>query len=146
MKCTIRLTDAQEDDKPVENTQMTTTPANHYVLVGSINGIIDTSGPGGQPVVNIQLDGTPLENAELRDGDDGIEVTALVEQVPDLRTVRLRLIIPRVNVAADATLFSGVALITTGLTTIGGPNFVEGPLHLYDVRPVAGTAEAVQTS
>jgi hypothetical protein len=140
------LTDAQENDNTVEDNQMTTTPANHYVLVGSIDGIIDTSGPGGQPVVSIRLDGTPLENAELRDGDDGIEVTALVEQVPDLRTVRLRLIIPRVNVVTGATPFSGVALIITGLTTIGGPQLVEGPLQLYDVRPVAGTAEAVQTS
>jgi hypothetical protein len=130
----------------MKDTQMTTTPANHYVLVGSIDGIVDTSGPGGRPAVNIQLDGTPLENAELRDGDDGIEVTALVEQVPDLRTVRLRLILPRVNVGSEATVFSGVALITTGLTTIGGPHLVEGPLHLYDVRPVAGTAEAIQTS
>jgi len=137
---------AQDNDDTVEDNQMTTTPANHYILVGSIDGIIDTSGPGGQPVVSIRLDGTPLENAELRDGEDGIEVTALVEQVPDLRTVRLRLIIPRVNVVAGATPFPGVALIITGLTTIGGPSLVEGPLQLYDLRPVGGTAEAVQTS
>ena len=125
---------------------MNTTPANHYVLVGSIDGIVDTSGLGGEPVVNIRLDEEPVDNAELRDGDDGIEVTALVEQVPDLRTVRLRLLIPKVNVTADATVFAGVALVTTELTTIGGPKLVEGALHLYDVRPVAGTADAVQTS
>jgi hypothetical protein len=122
---------------------MNTRPANHYVLVGSIDGIVDTLGVGGAPTVNIRLDGNPLTDGELRDGDDGIEVTALVEQVPDLRTVRLRLIIPRVNVGADATVFAGVALVTTELTTIGGPHLVEGPLHLYDVRPVAGTASAV---
>jgi hypothetical protein len=118
-------------------------PANHFVLVGSIDGIVDTSGVGGAPSVDIRLDGNPLSDAELRDADDGIEVTALVEQVPDLRTVRLRLIIPRVNVGADATLFAGVALVTTELTTVGGPDLVEGPLYLYDVRPVAGTASAV---
>jgi hypothetical protein len=125
---------------------MNTRPANHYVLVGSIDGIVDTSGLGGEPSVNIRLDGKPLNNAELREGDSGIEVTALVEQVPDLRTVRLRLIIPRVNVGADATVFGGVALVTTELTTVDGPHLVEGPLHLYDVRPVAGTADAVETS
>lgn len=124
---------------------MNTTPANHYDLVGSIDGIVDTSGLGGEPVVNIRLDGKPLENAELRDGDDGIEVIALVDQVPDLRTVRLRLIIPRVNVGAGATVFAAVGLVTTEFTTIGGPDLVEGPLQLYDVRPVAGTADAVQT-
>ena len=124
---------------------MNTRPANHYVLAGSIDGIVDTSGLGGEPSVNIRLDEKPLNDAELRDGDSGIEVTALVEQVPDLRTVRLRLLIPRVNVAADAAVFAGVALVTTELTTVGGPHLVEGPLHLYDVRPVAGTAEAVES-
>src|SRR6185312_13894507 len=69
--------------------KMNTRSANHYVLVGTIDGIIDTSGLGGAPTVNIRLDGKPLPNAELCDGDGGIEVTALVEQVPDLRTVRL---------------------------------------------------------
>ena len=125
------------------NTMNTTRPANHYVLVGSIDGIVDTSGVGGAPSVNIRLDGTPLMDADLCDTDSGIEVTALVEQVPDLHTVRLRLIIPRVNVGADATVFAGVALITTELTTVGGPDLVEGPRDLYDVRPVAGTASAV---
>ena len=124
---------------------MTTTPANHYVLVGSIDGIVDTSGVGGAHTVNIRIDGNALKNAELRDGDDGIEVTALVEQVPDLRTVRLRLILPRVNVGVDATLLAGVALFTTELTTVGGPHLVEGPLHLPEVRPVAGLADAVET-
>jgi hypothetical protein len=130
----------------MEDAGMNTRPANHYVLVGSIDGIVDTSGVGGAPTADIRLDGNPLKNAELRDGDDGIEVTALVEQVPDLRSVRLRLILPRVNVGVDATVFAAVALVTTELTTVGGPRLVEGPLHLYDVRPVAGTAEAVETS
>ena len=123
--------------------KMNTRSANHYVLVGTIDGIIDTSGLGGAPTVNIRLDGKPLPNAELCDGDSGIEVTALVEQVPDLRTVRLTLLIPRVNVDTDVTVFAGVGLVTTELTTVGGPDLVEGPLQLYDVRPVAGTAEAV---
>jgi len=109
---------------------MTTTPANHYILVGSIDGIIDTSGPGGQPVVSIRLDGTPLENAELRDGEDGIEVTALVEQVPDLRTVRLRLIIPRVNVGADATLFAGVVIFSV-LIACGVAPLPRDPLGVF---------------
>ena len=123
--------------------KMNTRSANHYVLVGTIDGIIDTSGLGGAPTVNIRLDGKPLPNAELCDGDGGIEVTALVEQVPDFRTVRLTLLIPRVNVDTDVTVFAGVGLVTTELTTVGGPDLVEGPLQLYDVRPVAGTAEAV---
>jgi hypothetical protein len=124
---------------------MNTRPANHYVLVGSIDGIVDTPGVGGAPTVDIRIDGNPLKDAELRDGDDGIEVTALAEQVADLRSVHLRLILPRVNVGADAAVVAGVAVLTTELTTVGGPHLVEGPLHLYDVRPVAGTAEAVET-
>ena len=46
---------------------------------------------------------------------------------------------------AGATVFAAVGLVTTEFTTIGGPDLVEGPLQLYDVRPVAGTADAVQT-
>jgi hypothetical protein len=124
---------------------MNTRPANHYVVVGTIDGIVDTSGLTGAPVVDIRLDGKPIENAQLHDCDDGIEVTALVEQVADLRSVRLRLILPKVNVGADATPFAAVAVLTTELTTIAGPDLVEGPLHFYEVRPVGGTADAVET-
>ncbi|WP_139170104.1 hypothetical protein [Mycolicibacterium fluoranthenivorans] len=125
---------------------MNTRPANHYVVVGTIDGIVDTSGLGGAPTVDIRIDGNPVKEAQLRDSDDGIEVTALVDQDADLRGMRLRLLLPRVNVVADAVVFAGLAVLTTELTTIGGPDLVEGPLHLYDVRPVGGTADAVETS
>lgn len=122
----------------------TTAAANHFVLAGSIDGTVDTSGPAGTPVVDIRLDGNPMANAKVCEVDDGIEVTAVVTQVPDQSTVRLRMLIPRVNVGADGIVFAGVALLITELTTVGGPDLVQGPVHLYDVRPVAGTAEAVQ--
>jgi hypothetical protein len=125
---------------------MNTRPANHYVLVGTIDGIVDTAAAGGAATIDIRVDGKPLEKAELNDSDDGVEVTALAEQVADLRSVRLRLILPRVNVADDAAVFGGVALLTTELTNIGGPQLVKGPLHMYELRPVAGTADAVETS
>ncbi|MBB3606637.1 hypothetical protein FHT40_006328 [Mycolicibacterium sp. BK556] len=122
---------------------MNTRAANHYVLVGSIDGIVDVSGVGGTPVVDIRIDGNSVTNAELRNSDDGIEVTALIEQVADLHSTHLRLILPRVNAGVDAAVFAAVGLVTTELTSVGGPQLVEGPLHLYDVRPVAGTADAV---
>lgn len=123
---------------------MTTRSANHYVLSGTIDGVVDTSGLGGAPTVDVRFEGNSLRDAELHLGDGGIEVTAVVDQIPDRRSVRLKLILPRVNVADDVVVFAGVALVVTESTTIGGPDLVQGPVHSYDVRPLAGTADAVE--
>ena len=63
---------------------------------------------------------------------------------PDLETVRASIVVPRVNVGEGACPFVGVTLLTTIRTTIGGPRLVDGSLELYTVRPIGGTAEAVE--
>ena len=121
------------------------TQANHYVVTGDgISGTIDTSSFSGQPVVGIEVDGETLQDAELREAAIGIEVSGIVRAVPDLETVRASIVVPRVNVGEGACPFVGVALLTTIRTTIGGPRLVDGSLELYTVRPIGGTAEAVQ--
>jgi hypothetical protein len=148
--------------------------ANRYELSGSgIEGSVDTSSFGGGPVVNLTLDGEPVENAEFNRTSEGIEVTATTRVVPDGWTTSLRLVLPDVNLAGpedqaaggevqvedgagdgDAAPDSydsglagdqvgGYAVVVTARTSIGGPGLVRGALQLYDVRQVTATASVV---
>lgn len=121
------------------------TRANHYEIVGDgISGTVDTSSITGQPVIGVEVDGEALQNARLRDGAIGLEVSGIVRAVPDLETVRASVVLPRVNIDGDGpSPFAGVALLTTVRTTIAGPRLVDGALEQYTVRPVGGTAAAV---
>jgi hypothetical protein len=119
-------------------------PANHYVVIGSgVDGVIDTSSFGGHSSVTIRIDEKPLNGVKLRESEHGIEVTGLVEQVPDSHSVYLRLTVPRVNVERESVPFAGLALLTTARNPLD-PDLVEGSVHQHEVRPVAGTAEAVE--
>jgi hypothetical protein len=121
------------------------TLANHYVIAGDgISGTIDTSSFSGQPVVGVEVDGQALEDVKLREIALGIQVTGLVRAIPDLETVRATILVPRANVDESPVVFAGVALLTTIRTSIGGPRLVDGPLELYSVRPIGGSAETVQ--
>jgi hypothetical protein len=91
-------------------------PANHYVVIGSgVDGVIDTSSFGGHSSVTIRIDEKPLNGVKLRESEHGIEVTGLVEQVPDSHSVYLRLTVPRVNVERESVPFAGLALLATPL-------------------------------
>jgi hypothetical protein len=89
-------------------------------------------------------DQAPID-PELVDTDLGLEIHGTLETIPDQHTVRLRLILPVVNIRDDARPFAGLALITTTRTSIGGPGLVEGPLQSYKLLAVSGTAETVQS-
>jgi hypothetical protein len=118
--------------------------ANHFVLAGGgVKGTVDTTSFTGDPVIDIVVDGTQATAPSLVDTQNGFEVSAVVEQVPDSHTVRLTLLIPHVNLDGTATRFTGVGILTTARTTIGGESLVDGVVHQYDVRSVRGTAEAV---
>jgi hypothetical protein len=120
--------------------------ANHFTLAGGgIKGTVDTTSFTGDPVIDITVDGTRVTEPSLADTENGFEVNAVVEQVPDSHTVRLTLLLPHVNVAGEAERFTGVGVLTTALTTIGGEPLVDGVVHHYDVRTVRGTAEAVDS-
>jgi hypothetical protein len=91
------------------------------------------------------VDGTPAIEPSLTDTENGFEVSAVIEQVPDSHTVRLTLLVPHVNLAGKPKRFTGVAVLTTARTTIGGEPLVDGVVHQYDVRSVSGTADAVDS-
>ena len=123
---------------------MASQSANHFTLTGGgLKGTVDTTGLTGDPVIDITVDGQPVVAPSLVDTPNGFEVSAVVEQVPDLHTVRLTLLLPHVNLAGTAERFTGVGVLTTARTTIGGESLVDGVVHTYDVRSVRGTADAV---
>jgi hypothetical protein len=121
--------------------------ANHFTLAGGgIKGTVDTTSFTGGPAIDITVDGQQVTGASLADTENGFEVTAVVEQVPDSRTVRLVLLVPHVNlVDGKPKRFTGVGILATARTTIGGEPLVDGVVHRYDVRSVNGTAEVVDS-
>ena len=118
--------------------------ANHYQLTESgIIGTVDTAGFTGDPVIDISVDGEQVANPGLANTTNGIEITAVVEQVDDSHTVHLTLLLPRINLRSEPQPFTGLALLTTARTSIGGEDLVDGALQRYEIRPVGGTADAV---
>jgi len=77
------------------------------------------------------------------DSEIGQQVTVTLEQVPDLRTETLTLILPAINVEGTGTFFQTNAIITTHRTSIGGPDLVKGVLQTYRIKTLRGTARTV---
>jgi hypothetical protein len=71
-------------------------------------------------------------------------VTVTIEEVPDLRTVTVTLLVPKVNIPdTKESPFETEAVFTTNHTTIGGPSLVQGQLKSYKSVRLAGTAQQV---
>jgi hypothetical protein len=77
------------------------------------------------------------------DSEIGLQVTVTLEQVPDLRTETLTLIIPAINGEGASTPFQTNAILTTHRTSIGGPALIKGLLQTYRVKALKGTARTV---
>lgn len=120
--------------------------ANHFTLAGGgVKGTVDTTSFTGSPVIDITVDGEQAIDPSLLDTQNGFEVSAVIEQVPDSHTVRLTLLLPHVNLTGKPKRFTGVGVLTTARTTIGGEPLVDGVVHRYEARTVNGTAEAVDS-
>jgi len=71
-------------------------------------------------------------------------VSVTVQQVPDLKTVTMSLVIPDINLdMGEPTLFESSIIFTTNYTTIGGPDLVKGPLQTYWSPTAIGQASSV---
>ena len=78
------------------------------------------------------------------DSEIGMLITVTLEVIPDLHTLTLTLLIPQINLdEGNESSFSTQAILTTHLTSIGGPNLVKGPLQTYEVVALEGTARFV---
>ena len=77
------------------------------------------------------------------DSEIGQQVTVTLEQVPDLRTETLTLILPAINVEGAGTSIQTNAILTTHRTSIGGPDLVKGVLQTYRIKALRGKARTV---
>jgi hypothetical protein len=80
------------------------------------------------------------------DADLGRLVTVILEEVPDLHTITLTLLVPGVNLVTPGagTPVATLAILTTHYTTIGGPGLVKGAQQTYEAIALQGTAELVR--
>ncbi len=75
----------------------------------------------------------------------GALVTVVLEVVPDLRTLTATLVLPDINLGDRQMIrFSTVVILTTNLTSFGGPQFVIGPLRTYQIVKLSGIAQHVE--
>jgi hypothetical protein len=118
--------------------------ASRYLLEGVVAGTVETSSLGGTPRVSLQVYGDEVQRPQLRESVAGLEITGLLGERPDLDSTQLLLLLPRVNVADEPVEFAGVAIVVTALSTIGGPNVVNGVVQSYEIHPVVGRATAVE--
>jgi len=73
----------------------------------------------------------------------GQQITVTLEQVPDLKTETLTLILPEIHLEDTEVFFQTYVLFTTHRTSIGGPDLVKGPLQAYRTKMLKGKARTV---
>jgi len=109
--------------------------------------IYSTTGLGGQPELTVEdKRGTVTfqgEEIRLLKSEVGLQITVTLEQVPDLLTKTLTLILPEINPVRTGTPFLTNAIITIHRTSIGGPDLVKGVLQTYHIKPLRGIARTV---
>ena len=71
-------------------------------------------------------------------------VTVTMDEVPDLHTITLTLVVPGMNLDGNDGSMQTFALITTSLTSIGGPRLVKGQLTRHEQIGLTGHAQAVE--
>jgi hypothetical protein len=77
------------------------------------------------------------------DSEIGMMITVTLEVIDD-HTLTLTLLLPQINLGeGNESAFSTLAILTTHVTSIGGPRLIEGPLQTYEVVVLEGTARLV---
>ncbi len=122
--------------------------ANVFQLTGvGINVTYSATGLDGKPTLsyrdkklNVTFRGDEVSRLETH---VGLQVTVVLEEIPDLHTVTFTLLLPRVNVDESEMAFKTYGIITTHRTSVGGPGLVKGPLQIYNTRPLRGIAQRV---
>jgi len=101
----------------------------------------------GQPILtykdkklNLTFYGEDIRHLE---SDIGLELTVLLEELPDLHTVTFTLLLPKINLDGTECPFRTYGTMTTHKTSIGGPDLVKGPLQIYRVKALKGIARLV---
>jgi hypothetical protein len=124
------------------------TEPNLYELNGTGTQITySTSSISGQPLFHYKdaQHDVNVSGAEIRTqkSEIGRLVTVTIEQVPDLHTVTITLLLPTINLEGTESAFRTKAILTTQRTSIGGPQLVKGALQTYRVLSLRGKARLV---
>jgi hypothetical protein len=121
---------------------------NLFVLTGAgVKIAYSTSSLAGPPLLTYKDGKQTLtfqgDEIHLSDSDIGQQVTVILEQIPDLRTVTLTLLLPVINLDEPETRFRTIGIVATHLTSIGGPDLVNGVLQTYRAKDLKGIARFV---
>jgi hypothetical protein len=122
---------------------------NRYELTGRDTEITySTTSFGGQPqlIYCYQAVQHTFSGAEIRslDTEIGQQVTVTIEEIPDLHSITLTLLIPAINLDGVESPFRTRAIFTTRRSSIGGPRLIKGALQLYRVLALRGVARIVE--
>lgn len=93
--------------------------------------------------LNLNFSGDEIRSL---DTEIGRQVSVTLEQIPDQQTVSLTLLVPTINLPEGTTETSiqTEAILTTGRTSIGGPDLVDGQLQTYSSLMLPGVARLIQ--
>jgi len=81
------------------------------------------------------------EEIEVTQTSLGNIVTAYVDANPDLNVLTFSLLVPDVNIKnSEVESVTTIGILTNSLTSIGGPDLVDGQLQFYEVHNLIGTA------
>jgi hypothetical protein len=121
---------------------------NLFVIKGiGIEITYSTSSFSGPPLLTYKDRQRTLtfQGDEIRqlESEIGQQVTVIIEQIPDLRTVTFTLLLPTINLDEPETRFRTIGIIATHRTSIGGPDLVKGALQTYRLKELRGTAQLV---
>lgn len=124
--------------------------ANNFQLQNASLKITYTaSSIDGKPTLQHQKGGKTLnfrgDQIKIEETEIGQLISVTLEYNPDLSTIVFSLLLPTVNVQKNAprSVISVKALETTIKTSIAGPALVKGPVQLYKMVSLKGTASAV---
>ena len=127
-----------------------TTQPNLFELAGEYTEITySTTSFTGQPQFHYQDRQRDMEittdDIRLLETEIGTQVTVTLEEIPDLHTLMVTLLVPRINLDdSNESPLSTLAILTTHHTSIGGPALVEGQLQTYEAVALEGTASLVK--
>ncbi len=136
---------------PAETDEAVIAPVQHpnfFVITGAgIEITYSTSSIGGLPLLTYKDKQRTLtfrgdEIGQL-ESEIGQQITVIIEQIPDLRTVTFTLVLPTINLDGSESRFRTIGILTTHLTSIGGSDLVKGVLQTYRLKELKGTAQWV---
>jgi hypothetical protein len=82
------------------------------------------------------------EEVDITETSLGSIVTVYVDANPDLNVLTFSLLVPNVNIEnSEKESVTTIGIMTNSLTSIGGPDLVDGQIDFYEAHTLVGTAD-----